>query len=95
MTIKNEKLTLQDVESMCKLAHEHKVAIEVTVRPEDYEVNISPWVPIKMEAKVTEDAPVAIVQDEHTVIGKAEIEALEEMMNQSIDKVVEPTIETV
>lgn len=61
MTIKSEKLTLRGIEDMCKLAHEHKVTIEVTVRPEDYEVNISPWVRTKSTTMVETDDPPVII----------------------------------
>lgn len=89
MTIKNEKLTLQDVEDMCRLAHEHMVEIEITVEPEQYEVSISPWLPTKMEtsakSSVDDSMPNLVIRD-------TDIEALEKMMDKPVE-IVSPTIE--
>ena len=47
------KITVDEIEELCRKAQEYKVEISITAQPDGYELNIAPWIPNRTEYNST------------------------------------------
>lgn len=73
--IENGKLTLLDIEELCKKVHEFSVEFTITIHPDSAEVTLSPWQPTTMST----DTKVEPVQEPRVLVTSDKFMTTEEI----------------